>query len=340
MPVGRRRTKHKNLPPRLHLKRGRYYYGRNQEFVGVNLAEALRAWAEREAAKAGNRPLLFKDLAGQYAIRVVRFKAPRTRADNETELAQLLLVFGDAPLDKIRPAHITGYLEHRAAKVRGNREIALFSAIWNWGRSAGLTDLPNPCDGVKRNKETPRDKLVSVDELAREYAVASEPLRDALDLYDIIGVRVSELLWPNLGLTNVRDGILHVRQGKTGKAMRFVVEGRLEEVLARIRSRTYPQDAVVSLALIRNEKGQAMTYSALVQRHGHARKRAGVDFQLRDLRGKHATDRTDAEGIRSAQKALGHSSITMTERYVKARAGEKVSQILRTTSTIADKSSS
>jgi hypothetical protein len=52
-PVGRRRTLHKELPPRLYLKRGRYYYGRNQEFVGDNLADAMLAYGEREAARAG-----------------------------------------------------------------------------------------------------------------------------------------------------------------------------------------------------------------------------------------------------------------------------------------------
>jgi hypothetical protein len=41
MAVGRKRTKHKNLPPRLYLKRGRYYYGRNQEFAGDTLEEAV-----------------------------------------------------------------------------------------------------------------------------------------------------------------------------------------------------------------------------------------------------------------------------------------------------------
>lgn len=334
MRVGRRRTKHKNLPARLHLKRGRYYYGRNQEFVGDNLADALRVWAEKEAAKTGDRPRAFRELAGEYAKRVFKDKAIRTRKDNAAELAQLLKVFATAPLDQIRPEHLSGYLERRDAKTRGNREVALFSAIWNWGRSKGLTALSNPCLGVKRNKERGRDKLVSPEELAAEYAVASQPLRDALDLYNILGVRVSELL--RARLTDIRSGILHVKQQKTGTVLRFVIEGELEAVLGRIQARSY---AVTSLALIRDEHGQPMTYSALHQRHKRAAVRAGVKFQLRDLRGKHATERADAQGMRAAQKAMGHSTMAMTERYVKARAGEKVSPLLRTDSGIADKGS-
>src|SRR6185369_11689086 len=97
-PVGRRRTKHKNLPPRLHLKRGRYYYGRNQAFVGDNLADAMLAYGEREAARAGKRPFTFGDLGRQYAATVIPTKAPRTREDNMDELAMLLRVFDAAPL--------------------------------------------------------------------------------------------------------------------------------------------------------------------------------------------------------------------------------------------------
>jgi hypothetical protein len=41
-----------------------------------------------------------------------------------------------------------------AGEDRANREIALMSAIWNWGRDTGRTNLPNPCEGVKRNRET------------------------------------------------------------------------------------------------------------------------------------------------------------------------------------------
>lgn len=334
--MGRPRTKHKNLPALVCLKRGRYYYGRNQVFCGTTLAEAYRFAADREEAKDGKKPQTFADLAVWYRKDVIPSKAPRTRKDNEAELIQLLLVFGQAPLEEIQPHFIRGYLDNRPAKVRGNREIALFSAIWNWGRSTGRLNLPNPCDGVKRNKEIPRDKLVSPEELAAEYAVASQPLKDALDLYNMLGLRVSELL--TLSLTDERGGLLHVKQWKTGKILRFVVEGDLEAILTRIKARQFKAGDVVSLAVIRDERGRRMTYDGLEKRHRRARLKAGVDFNLQDLRGKHGTERADQEGIRSAQRALGHASVTMTERYVKARAGEKVS-ILRKDSPITDKGS-
>lgn len=345
-PVGRRRTKHKHLPPRLYLRAGRYYYGRNQAFVGDNLADAMLAYGEREAARAGRRPFTFGELGDQYAAREIPKKAPRTREDNLDELAMLNRVFRDAPLATIEPHHVSGYRDNRMARqrkgrreeprlatTRANREIALMSAIWNWGRDTGRTNLPNPCGGVKRNKEEGRDRYVTDEELRAVWEAADEPLRDALDLYYLTGQRVGDVL--RMSLTDVRDGCLWLRQRKTGRPLRLELAGDLAGVLERIKVRQFPENAVVTLALVRDESGQRMTYDALSDRFQAARAAARVQhFQLRDLRAKAATDLGD---LALAQRLLGHSSRAMTEHYTKDRIGEKVSPLLRTSPRIADK---
>lgn len=86
-----------------------------------------------------------------------------------------------------------------------------------------------------------------------------------------------------------------------------------------------------------DERGQAMTKSKLRGRFEKARKLAAestgnesigerlLAIQFRDLRAKAATDKADFSGdIRQTQKQLGHSTIGMTEHYVRARRGEKV----------------
>lgn len=71
-----------------------------------------------------------------------------------------------------------------------------------------------------------------------------------------------------------------------------------------------------------------MLINTLREQFDRARKKAGIDkslFQFRDLRGKAATDKTENSGnIREAQKQLGHSTISMIEKYVKNRKGDKV----------------
>ena len=65
-------------------------------------------------------------------------------------------VFGHMPIDAIAPMGIREYMDLRgqAAKVRANREKALFSHIFNKAREWGYTASQNPCQGVKGFKET------------------------------------------------------------------------------------------------------------------------------------------------------------------------------------------
>jgi integrase len=105
------------------------------------------------------------------------------------------------------------------------------------------------------------------------------------------------------------------------------VTGELKTVIDRIRARKAGLK-VVSTAIIVNEQGQRMTLDTLQRRFRDARRAAGVadkDFQFRDLRAKAGTDKTDSSGdIRQAQKQLGHTSVSMTEHYVRNRRGDKV----------------
>jgi site-specific recombinase XerC len=77
-----------------------------------------------------------------------------------------------------------------------------------------------------------------------------------------------------------------------------------------------------------NEDGERLLKDALRFRFDRARLAVKVDkdlFQFRDLRAKAGTDKTESSrDIRAAQRQLGHMSLTMTERYVRERKGDKV----------------
>jgi integrase len=137
-------------------------------------------------------------------------------------------------------------------------------------------------------------------------------------------------------LPDIRDGYLWLTQGKTRKKLRMAIAGELAALIERIQGRAYK---VTSLALIRNETGQPLSYHALWNRFEEARKRAAsaVDaagssdaavairgFQFRDLRAKAGTDKADSTDLREAQQQLGHKSVKTTEIYLRARAGDKV----------------
>lgn len=354
--MGRKPSRNR-LPPQMRArhrtsKRGTttYYFldkggtPRREVSLGSDFVEAMRRWAELT-----QQPILiaptFKDAADRYIVDILPGKGKRTQRDNLIELEFLLRIFNAPPVDlaKIKPVHLTKYIRWRMAvasewyrakgwqappnvgHVRANREMALFSGIFNYAREIGMTDAPNPAQGVRKQRETGRDAYVEDDMFAKVWEAADEPLRDAMDLAYLTGQRPAD----TLAFTehDVRGGFLEVTQGKTKAKVRIEVIGELADVLARIRARK-AQYKVVATALVVNEKGQPVLRDALRFRFDRARRTAGVpkaQFHFRDLRAKAGTDKTESAGdIRQAQKQLGHGSVTTTERYVRQRRGDKV----------------
>ncbi len=351
--MGRKPTVNLHCPPRMRpRRRGNvtyYYYDwggkpRREEPLGTDFVLAVRRWSEIEQTQVPRTAApTFSDAADIYVRDVIPTKAPRTQSDNLKELVFLREFFdGEARLDEVEPVHIKQYLRWRhqkavawfeakkqpvpsdAGHVRANREIALFSHMFNNAREIGLTKAPNPCLGVKKNSEDGRDVYVEDDLYLRLYAHADEPVRDAMDLAYLAGQRPQDTL--NYDERDIKDGFLFIGQRKTGKKLRMEVVGELKAVIDRIKGRkaTYK---VVSTALVITETGQRMTLRTLQYRFRTAREAAGIpakDFQFRDLRAKAGTDKTDSTDIRQAQQQLGHGSITMTEHYVRKRRGDKV----------------
>ncbi|WP_050009262.1 tyrosine-type recombinase/integrase [Candidatus Glomeribacter gigasporarum] len=205
---------------------------------------------------------------------------------------KLLEFFHEAPLEEIKPLHIAQYRDWRvemtrkrllqskrnvpinAGHVRANRELALFSHIWNKGREWGYTEKTNPCAGIKKHREKGRDVYVD----------------------------------------------------KTGTRLRIEITGRLSSVLTRIAARKAAHK-IYSLALVCDEEGAPLSQTTLRSRFDRAREKAGISkqmFQFRDLRAKAATEKEQSAGMEEAKKQLGHTSETMTKRYVRNRIGTLV----------------
>lgn len=222
------------------------------------------------------------------------------------------------PIEQIAPMHIREYLDIRGqtAKVRANREKALFSHIFNKAREWGYTATTNPCQGVKGFKESGRDRYVSDEEFEKVKAHAHFTVVDAMDLALLTGQRPADVL--KIKRTDIRDGALWIVQNKTGARLGIEVTGALASVIERIISR--PRRAI-SAYLVQDEHGQPLSQYALRSRFDKARTAAKVSFQFRDLRAKAATDTGD---LAHSQKLLAHKNREMTEHYVRSRIGERV----------------
>ncbi|MCF5691097.1 tyrosine-type recombinase/integrase [Pseudomonas sp. PA-1-2A] len=315
-----------------------YYYDagdkpRREIALGSDYGAAIVEYARLEKSRAASAlveaVLTFEYVAAKYMEEVVPTKSSTTQKDNTRELKQLLIFFNDppGPLEAIEPKHVVQYLRYRSktAKVRANREKALLSAIWNFARQSGYTSLANPCAGIKGNKETGRDTYVEDEMFAAVYLHADQPLKDALDLFYLTAQRIGDTL--KMDERDLLDNQLLIKQGKTSAKRRIEVVGELKVVIERILERKKGHK-IRSTRLVVMDNGQAMTTSMLRGRFDAARMKAGIEksaFQMRDLRAKAATDKEESTGsIRDARDQLGHTTVGMTEQYIRRRKGLKV----------------
>ncbi|SDS96988.1 tyrosine-type recombinase/integrase [Pseudomonas granadensis] len=333
-----RKTEHQHLPPRMY-KRSRkrkngstwvaYYYRDllgNDMPLGKDLDKARLKWAELEAKE---KPLDLRTMKGifdRYIRDVVPKKAPRTQKDNLAEIKQLRPMFDSAPIDSITPATIAGYRDARSAKVRANREIATLSHIFNIAREWGLTTKENPCQGVRKNKETPRDYYANDVVWEAVYKKAAQELKEAMDLAYLTGQRPADVLV--MRKDDVEGGYLTVQQNKTHKKLRIqmTTAGEANSLGILIAAITKRNAGHVSSYLIINQSGKRMTATMLRKRWDAAREKAKLEaleqgdellakrigeFQFRDIRPKAASEISD---VGDASLLLGHTKGDITER--------------------------
>lgn len=320
MDMGRPKSKHKDLPPRMIPRvypsgAISYYYNagpNDRRPLGSNLARAKLKWAELESSLsiAGT----FRSVAEEWKKDELRKRGIYTQEQYESYLTELYLGFGHIPLDDINTAHVQQYLNKRSAKVKANREISLLSTIFNWARRLGMTQTANPVQGSLKNKEIGRKVYVRDDQFSEVHGKAVFWVQDAMDLSREAGQRPGDVVsWTR---HNIIAGCLDFRQGKTGKHMRIEIEGELKNVLERILARSR---AVSSIYLVADAKGQRVTVDKL-QKH-FVKARGAMTWQFRDIRKKTGSDAGD---IKRAQELLGHASEATTAKFYRQMKGDKV----------------
>lgn len=348
-----KKAANRDLPPRMirrtrkrkngNIWVGYYYNGRDAAGnrveipLGGDLDEAKVEWARLDR-KATPKPAHLMDrLFDDYESKIMPKLTPGTQADYEKGLRQLRKVFIGAPIDAITPQVIAQYRDARTAKIRANREIALLSTMFTFGREWGLTEKANPCFGLRRNKEMPRDFYAGDIVWDAMYAQAPPELRNAMDLAYLTGQRPADVL--KATVTDINNGFLMVGQGKTQKRLRIrlhdgVTASDLSVFLDTLLERKSTA-GIKSSCLITNEVGLRMSYAMLRNRWDETRDKAAMkaeldgdpslantirQFQFRDIRPKAASEIDD---IGHASRLLGHSTQEMTKKVYR-RVGEVV----------------
>jgi integrase len=206
------------------------------------------------------------------------------------EHAPLMWTFGKVRIGSLTTADVAKYLEKRKKAGRshgGNRERAVLSAAYEFGMRNGYAES-NPSRGVRRNKEKPRKRYVTTEELQVVFEKARPEVQELLYAALLTGLRQADLL--ALRASNLyKDGI-HLVESKTGKARIIEWSAELRKLvdMAVKRSRKAAEQSGLAFpdTVFTGRSGQPWTQWAVQS----FMRRLKVDWHFHDLRAKAATD--------------------------------------------------
>ena len=186
---------------------------------GIDRTADEKAQREREAAAISVSEAM--DL--YFSARLSRL---RTAEATFRELRNGLAPVANLPISQLVHSHMQRRIDAKAAEGKitaGNRLKANFGTFSKWLYQQGYTDSDLSARLVKAGKETPRDVVLSVDEVREIWKALgsfSGPFAGVIRLLILTGQRVSEitgLRWSEIDLdarTITKDG----SQTKNGKA--------------------------------------------------------------------------------------------------------------------------
>ena len=228
--------------------------------------------------------------------------------------------FGDLYLNEISKIKITSlHLKlkdnNKLSNSVANKLVKFLSYAYNL---AILWEIPNvtvnPAKNIKLFKDNEaKERYLTNDEINRLLMVASKcsnkQIKPFLEFLLLSGARKSEVLnakWEDVDMIN---NVFTISQTKAGKIRRVPISNKLKEVL---NSLPKYNDTYIFTSMITNKPMRDIDYYWY-----KIRKEANLnDVRIHDLRHTFASILVN-KGISlyEVQKLLGHSSITMTQRY-------------------------
>ena len=329
--MGRRRKNNFNLPPRMYLKHGAYYYvSRVNKWIRLSEDKSLAfaKWAEIEGEtpreSGSEKPFVgsMAALIDKYMIEIAPKKAKATYTGNLMEAKNIKEVFGKMLVLEVRPTHIAKYLDIRGLKapIRANREISLLSHIFSYAMRWGQIDK-NPCLGVAKHSEKGRDRYITDHEFESVKNIASDLIATVMDFAYITAMRRGDIL--KLRLDQITDEGIWIKQSKTGSKQLYEWSNGLIEVVDRAKALKRP---IRGLYLFCTRQGQPYSDTGFKAMWNRVQVKwaesGGQRFTFHDIRAKALTD-AKRLGL-DAQSLAGHATSAMTEHYIKQREFKRI----------------
>lgn len=276
-----------------------------------------------------------------------RRKAQGTLDENLVEAKWLKAVFGKMAPKAVKPHHVYGFLDKRAAggaPAKANKEIALLSAVLEYGRRLGQLEV-NPCRGIKYNPTQPRTRVVTPQDVALAVEIArTRKGRDGTSAATYLSLalcvqaayltvsrptEMRELRRQSIAEEGVK---IPIGKRKAGQPQRFKTILWSPELKAVIDEALSLQ-RTASVYVFGNTAGQVYTRSGwntgwtrlmeFCEKVAIERKIPFERFTLADMRPTAVTDRQE-EGDEQITDATGHSDKRMVNKVYDRRREKKV----------------
>jgi len=243
----------------------------------------------------------------------------RTWEDDDRIAKKLQKFFGDVPLMTINPDDIERYKGSRRGLVKEatiNRELTILKCIFSKAVTWGYA-RHDPTKGVRLYKEERVPvKILLPQERKRLFEAAPDSLRPILVMALKTGMRKGEILnlkWKDI---NLEHGTISVTHTKSKKLREVPMHAEVEEYL-----KAMPR---ISEFVFCNANGRKLRPEGISRREFEATKtKAGLpELTFHALRHNFATELV-AKGadLRTVQDYMGHSSLSLLQRYAHVSKG-------------------
>ena len=242
--------------------------------------------------------------------------APRTVREYRKQAERYLIpALGNLGVDEVKRAHVEKMADPMRPVMR-NRVLALTSRIFRYFEDQDWRrQYDNPCRGVERSREEPRDRTLEPTEIAAlgkalTVAEIDASARAAIQFAMLTGLRISEITSIRWEYVNFEAGSVLLLTTKTGRRTHPLSTPALS-VLAERPNRG---DFVFCTTGLR-----PIGYWAVREAFLKVVRQAGLnDVRLHDLRRTYMT-RAAESGIaaHTLRDLLGHKTALMADRYIR-----------------------
>lgn len=311
--MNRPRKNDRDLPACVYRKHGAYYLVRKGKWkrIGSTLTEALEAYAQVMEAPRGGMATLIDDALEDICGRV----KPNSRKAYTLAARRLKEMTAEFSPDQMRGKHVAA-IKRAMKKTPGmaNQVLSFGKQVFHYAleeQVSGVDD--NPFVGVRRHKQTARDRLISADEFIAIYEKAGPRLQVIMDLCRLTGQRITAVL--KIRRADLLPEGIRFPHHKTEAKRTVKWNGELRDTVSRAKT-LYGN--LTALTLLHNRRGKAPGYQTVREQWDNARKAAGVEnAHLHDLRAVAAT-KAKQQG-KNATQLLAHTTPQQTERYLRGR---------------------